>query len=406
MTVAKYGIPLVVIGRVRAGGRVRLWRHGKMIVDLPAASVTDSVPMCPLPSRVRLAVPKAPRLPVLRDPGKALLRLLSTPSLGSKRAVWRQYDHMVRTNTMILPGSDAAVIRLKGTDKLIALSTDGPGRLCAADPFIGGQLAMAESARNVACAGARPVAFTNGLNFPNPDRDGNLWQFSEVVRGIALAARKLATPVVSGNVSFYNEHKAKGIDPTPIIGMLGVMDGWKPVAQWFAREGDVVVRLGPVRGSLNASAYQYVVAGRSGGRPAPVDWKSEKAVQRALVESAKRGLLASAHDLSEGGFLVALAECCVSGADADVPLVGCRVSLKSGGTRLDELMFGEAPSQVIVSMPESALKSFGKLATGTTWALIGRVGGGALSVVVDGRVRVDLPLARLAKARSKPLSFL
>lgn len=307
---------------------------------------------------------------------------------------------------MILPGSDAAVLRLKGTGKLIALSTDGPGRLCASDPFIGGQLAMAESARNVACSGARPVAFTNGLNFPNPDRPGNLWRFSEVVRGISFAARKLGTPVVSGNVSFYNEHKARGIDPTPIIGMLGVMDGWKPVAQWFAREGDVVVRLGPARGSLNASAYQYVMTGRSGGRPAAVDWKHEKAVQRALVESAKRGLLSSAHDLSDGGFLVALAECCVSGADADAPMIGCRVSIKSGRTRLDELMFGEAPSRVIVSMPESALKTFGKLATASAWAVIGRVGGDSLSVAVDGRARVDLPLARLDWARSKPLSFL
>jgi phosphoribosylformylglycinamidine synthase len=404
--VAKYGIPLVVIGRVRAGGRLRLWRHGDLIVDLPARSVTDSVPMCPFPRRTRLTVPKAPRMPRLRDSGKALLRLLSTPSLGSKRAVWRQYDHMVRTNTVVLPGSDAAVIRLKGTDKLIALSTDGPGRWCAADAYTGGQLAMAESARNVACAGARPVAFTNGLNFPNPDRPGNLWQFSEVVRGIADAARRLATPVVSGNVSFYNEHKARGIDPTPIVGMLGVIDGWQPVRQWFSREGDVVVLLGPGRASLNASQYQVVMAGRSGGRPSSVDWRSEKGVQRALVESAKRGLLSSAHDLSDGGFLVALAECCVSGWDADEPAVGCAVALASGGRRLEDLLFGEGPSRVILSLPASALSAFGRLAAGVPFVVIGRVEGSRLGVVVDGRERVGIPVDRLVEARRRPLSFL
>ena len=265
---------------------------------------------------------------------------------------------------------------------------------------------MAESARNVACAGARPVAFTNGLNFPNPDREGNLWRFSEVVRGIALAARKLSTPVVSGNVSFYNEHGAKGIDPTPIIGMLGVMDGWKPVAQWFAREGDAVVWLGPRRGSLNASAYQEAMTGRSGGRPMPVAWRIEKAVQRILVESAKRGIVSSAHDASDGGILVALAECCVSGADADMPLLGCRVAMRAAGNRLDEFLFGEAPSRVILSLPESVLDEFGRLCAGTPWAVIGRVGGDRLSVSVDDRERVGLPVARLAEARSRPLAFL
>jgi phosphoribosylformylglycinamidine synthase len=336
------------------------------------------------------------------DPGRALLRLLSTPTLGSKRRVWKRYDHMVRTNHLLLPGSDAAVLRLKGSDRMIAFSVDGPSRLVAADAFHGGELAIAESARNVACAGGRPVAFTNGLNFPNPDRPGNLWQFAEVVRGIAAGARKLRTPVVSGNVSFYNEHEAKGILPTPMIGMLGVLEGWRPVPQWFSREGDVIVELGGRAASLNASVYQEDRAGRRGGRPVPVRWPLELAVQKALVASARLGLTRSAHDLAEGGWLVALAECCVSGTDADVKPIGCEVDLPA--TPGAATWFGEGPSRVIVSLPEEHLRAFARAAGLAPWRRIGRVGGSSLVVRVRGRDAVRLPLADLAAARERPMA--
>jgi len=400
--VGKYGIPLVVIGKVRKGNRVRLWRHGKLIVDVPSTALTDDVPMLPFPRPARLTTAPAPRLRPMSDPGAALLNLLATPGLGSKRRVWKRYDHMVRTNNVILPGSDAAVLRLEGSSNLIAFSVDGPSRLVAADAFAGGQLAIAESARNVACAGARPVAFTNGLNFPNPDRPGNLWQFAEVVRGISTGARKLGTPVVSGNVSFYNEHEAKGILPTPMIGMLGVLEGWRPVVQWFSREGDVIVALGGRKASLNASVYQEWRAGRRGGRPAPVVWPLELGVHKTLVAAARLGLTRSAHDLAEGGLLVALAECCVSGTDASVPALGCAIDLT--GPADATTWFGEGPSRVLVSLGAESLDAFKRAAGSTPWRVIGRVGGDALSVRVDGRERVRVPVARLIAEREKPLA--
>ncbi|MEK7475961.1 MAG: phosphoribosylformylglycinamidine synthase subunit PurL [Candidatus Coatesbacteria bacterium] len=404
--VRKYGIPFAVVGKVRSHKRVRLMHHGRLVVDIPPAVMADGVPLCPLPKPVRLAYPKAPPLRRRCDPQRDLLSMLADPSLGSKRPVWRQYDHMVRTNTAILPGSDAGVLRLKGTDFCIAITVDGPGRLVAAHPFIGGQLAMAEAARNVACAGGKVLAFTNGLNFPNPDRPGNLWQFREAVRGIALAARRLRTPVVSGNVSFYNEHQAAGIDPTPIIGMLGVLDGYPPVPQWFRREGDLVVLLGPGRVSLNASAYQAHFAGRFGGVPVAVDWKSELALHALLIEGAKRGLLSSAHDLADGGFLLGLAECCVSGADADVPMLGCGIDVREPAGAVAEFYFGEGPSRAIVSLPERALGDFRSVARGVTVTVLGRVGGDALRVRAGTRERVGVGIPRLADARERTLKRL
>jgi len=404
--VKKYGIPLVVVGKVRSHRRVRLWHHGRLVVDVPPAVMADGVPLCPLPKPLRLALPKAPALRRRCDPGRDLLSLLATPSLGSKRPVWRHYDHMVRTNTALLPGSDAAVLRIKGTDLSIAISVDGPGRLVAAHPFIGGQLAMAEAARNVACAGGKALAFTNGLNFPNPDRPGNLWQFREVVRGIALAARRLGTPVVSGNVSFYNEHQAEGIDPTPMIGMLGVLDGYPPVPQWFRRHGDSIVLLGPGRVSLNASAYQACFARRSGGTPAGVDWRLERALHALLVEGARRGMFSSAHDLADGGLLVGLAECCVSGADADQPQLGCAVEVEEPAGRAAELFFGEGPSRAIVSLPERLLSELRASARGVPVKVLGRVGGDVLHVRAGARDYVRLPIPRIADARERTLKRL
>ncbi len=401
--VGKYGIPLSVVGRVRGGGRVRIRHRGRFIVDLPARSLADDAPLLPLPRRARIPPPPAPRIPRRPSPQRDLLELLATPSLASKRPVWRQYDHTVRTGGAVLPGSDAAVMRLKGTGKLIALSVDGPGRSTAADPFIGGQLAIAEAARNVACAGATPVAFTNGLNFPNPDRPGNLWRLRECVRGIALGARRLKIPVVSGNVSLYNEHEAKGIDPTPMIGMLGVMDDAAPVGSWFRNEGDVIALVGAPGGSLNASAWMARFTGRSGGRPAPVRWDRELAVQRLLIAAAGQGLLSSAHDLADGGLLLALAECCAAGRDADRGTSGCTVTVPMADTAA---LFGEAPSRVLVSFPDRERAAFGRLARGVPWMDLGRVGGDRLAVTRGTRRIVDVAVTALVQARERPLATL
>jgi phosphoribosylformylglycinamidine synthase len=403
--IRRFEIPMAVIGKVTAGNRVRLRRHGLLVVDVPGGMVTDGVPLCPLPRPVRRPRPlraSARRLPEAGDPARTLLRLLSGPLLGSKKGVWEQYDHMVRTNTVVLPGSDAAVIRLKGAGKSIALSVDGPSRLCAADPFIGGQLAIAEAARNVACAGAMPLAFTNGLNFGNPDKPEVLWKFRECVRGIALGARKLKTPVVSGNVSFYNAHEGKDIYPTPMIGMLGLLDGWEAVPQWFRRAGDIVVLAGRTRVSLEASAYRAVLAGPPYGRPVPVSWKGERALQRALVAAARAAAVSSAPDVADGGLLVALAECCASGADATSPVMGCRVDLGRGATTAEEL-FGEGPSRAVISLRESCLPAFARAVAGVPWAIIGTVAEKWISVGAGGREVMELPVAEVSNARRRAL---
>ena len=403
--IRRFEIPMAVIGRVTAGNRVRLRRHGRLVVDIPGGMVTDGVPLCPLPKpvrRPRASHARPRRLPRAGDPGRTLLRLLSNPLLGSKRKVWEQYDHTVRTNTVLLPGSDAAVIRLKGAGKSIALSVDGPSRNCAADPFTGGQLAIAEAARNVACAGGLPLAFTNGLNFGNPDKPEVLWRFRECVRGIALGARKLATPVVSGNVSFYNAHEGKDIYPTPMIGMLGLLDGWGPVPQWFRRAGDVVALVGRPRVSLEASAFRAVLAGPPYGRPVPVDWRDELMLQHALVAAARTGILSSAHDVSDGGVLTALAECCTSGADATSAIRGCRVDIGRGNTTT-EALFGEGPSRAVISFPESSTGDITRTFAGVPWVIIGTVSGECFSVSAGGREVLSLPVAEVSNARQGAL---
>jgi len=403
--IRRFEIPMAVIGKVTAGNRVRLRRHGRLVVDVPGGMVTDGVPMCPLPKpmrRPRASGPLPRRLPRAGDAGKTLLRLFSNPLLGSKKRVWEQFDHMVRTNTVLLPGSDAAVIRLKGAGKSIALSVDGPSRLCAADPFTGGQLAIAEAARNVACAGGRALAFTNGLNFGNPDKPEVLWRFRECVRGIARGARKLSTPVVSGNVSFYNAHEGRDIYPTPMIGMLGLLDGWDPVPQWFRKAGDVVVLVGRPRVSLEASAFRAVLSGPPFGCPVSVDWKAELALHRALVASARAGILSSAHDIADGGFLVALAECCASGADATAPLLGCRVDT-GRGSATTEAFFGEGPSRAIVSVDERSMGAFARTFARVPWVIIGTVGDEGISVSAGGREVVSLPVVEVSNARQGAL---
>jgi phosphoribosylformylglycinamidine synthase len=284
----------------------------------------------------------------------ALLRLLATPEIASKRSVWRQYDHQVLTNTVVGPGSDAAVLRIKGTRKAIALSTDGDGRACYLDPFSGGALAVAEAARNVVCAGAEPVALTDCLNFGNPEKPDVYYQLEQCVRGMVAACEALGVPVVSGNVSLYNETSGVAVYPTPVVGMLGLIeDVERVVPMGFQDEGDDVYLLGVdlLRGDaadLAGSEYAKLFHdGMVAGRPR-IGLDLEVRVQRTCLDAARRGLLKSAHDCSRGGLAVALAECCIAhgrGLDAS----GVRVD-----GRVDAALFGEAASRIVVSTRDGA----------------------------------------------------
>ena len=295
------------------------------------------------------------------SPDAVLLRLLASPNIASKEPVYCQYDHQVQTNTVVGPGADAAVLRVKGTRKGIALATDGNGRYCYLDPYEGGKIAVAEACRNVVCQGAEPIALTDCLNFGNPERADIYYQLEECIKGIAEASKALGAPIVSGNVSLYNETHGEGVYPTPVIGALGLLeDVAMHVGSAFNRRGDVVVLLGTseVRGdgsTLAGSEYLELQHGLVAGRPT-IDLDLESAVQRACRRAIEGGLLSSAHDCSDGGLAVALAECCIVGR------VGLEASFTVSG-RWDAALFGEAQSRIVVSLDPDGLSALEHICT-------------------------------------------
>jgi phosphoribosylformylglycinamidine synthase len=324
----------------------------------------------------------------------ALLRLLSSPELADKRSVWRQYDHQVLTNTVVGPGSDAAVLRVKGTKKGIALTTDGNALYCHLDPYAGGAIAVAEAARNVVCAGAQPLAVTDCLNFGNPEKASVYYQMEEAVRGMAAACEKFATPVISGNVSLYNETNGEPVVPTPVVGMLGLLeDVDRRCSLGFRNQGDDVYLLGAESDSpaesLAGSEYLREVHGVIAGQPR-IDLELELRVQRVCLEAIQGCLLSSAHDCSSGGLAVALAECCI---ESGLGLDGAGLSVDG---RLDAALFGEAQSRIIVSCPPEKHGALQALAGrhAVPLAPLGRVGGDRLSL--GGFL--DVPVSSLATA--------
>jgi phosphoribosylformylglycinamidine synthase len=333
-----------------------------------------------------------------------LLLLLSSPSVASKEWVYRQYDHMVRTNTAVLPGADAAVVRIKETRRALAMTLDGNGLYCAVNPREGAKLVVAEAARNVICVGARPIAVTNCLNFASPERPEVMWSFSEVIDGMAEACRAFETPVVSGNVSFYNETEGRGILPTPVIGMVGLVeDARRVVQQGFKSSGDMIALLGTTGDDLSVSVYAEVVKGQSAeeiianGHVPALDLESERAAQQAVLTAAEAGLLKSAHDCSDGGIAVALAECSFSSLNR--PAVGADVDLP-GTLPATTRLFSESPSRFIVSFDESALGQLEEIAARANcpFTLIGRVGGDTLRISVDGEEAINKHVDELESA--------
>jgi len=322
---------------------------------------------------------------------------MTSPNLCSRESIYGVYDHMVRTNTMVRPGSDAAVIRLKGSTRALALTSDCNARYCYLDPEEGARLAVAEAARNLACAGATPIGTTDCLNFGNPERPEIMWQFARSIDGIADACRALEAPIVGGNVSFYNETEGKAIHPTPMIGMVGLIDDVrKSMTQWFKREGDAIYLLGdPSSASLAASEYLSLVHGMEAGRPAAVDLRKEKALHDALRAAIAVGVVASAHDCSEGGLAAALAECCISNPAG---AVGARITLEGTG-RADTLLFGESPARILVSASAENTSPLETIlrAGDVPFRRLGEVGGPSLEVRLSGNA-LSLNAADLRRA--------
>jgi phosphoribosylformylglycinamidine synthase len=306
---------------------------------------------------------------------------------------------MVRTNTAVLPGADAAVVRIKETRRALAISLDGNGRYCAANPREGAKLMVAEAARNVVCVGAQPIAITNCLNFASPERPEVMWAFSEVIDGIAEACRAFNTPVVSGNVSFYNETEGRGVLPTPVIGMVGLMEDVKRVIQpGFKNAGDFIALLGATHDDLSISEYASVRGVQSDDARVPVlDLEAELAVQTACLRAAEAGLLRSAHDCADGGLAIALAECCFSSLNREV--FGADIDI-TGDYDLATRLFSETPSRIIISFDESALGDIEEIvaAASCPMTLLGNVGSDRLRIESDGEEVIQLDVAEIEKA--------
>jgi len=383
----KWGLDAKVIGEVTDDGFVRVRHKDRVVAEVPALCLTEDTPLYDRPQKRPGYLDEVRQLdmntvPLPGDLRQVLLDLLASPNLARKDWIYRQYDHMVRINTVVLPGSDAAVIRIKGTDKAVALSSDCNPRYCYLDPYEGARQAVTEAARNVACSGALPRAITNCLNFGNPEKPEVMWAFARAVEGMAEACKVLETPVTGGNVSFYNETKGKGVYPTPTIGMVGVLESVEHrVTQEFKEPGDLVALLGENRGHIGGSEYLDHVHGEVAGLPPTVDLEYEKRLHRLLVKLAGERLINSAHDVSDGGLAVAMAECCVSGEEA----LGARISL--GETmRPDALLFGEEQGRVVLSLKTQNLGKVKALADsyGVPCQVMGTVGGETLRISWPG----------------------
>jgi phosphoribosylformylglycinamidine synthase len=391
----KWDLDAVVIGQVVEGDRLKIVHNGVVEADLPVKALTDEAPkyerpMSPAGRRDQVQSAVLPDLELgTVDLTQALTKLLASPNVCSKRWVYEQYDTMVRTNTAVLPGSDAAVIRIKETRRAIAMCLDGNGKFVAIDPRMGAKLAVAEAARNVACVGARPIAVTNCLNFASPERPEVMWTFSEVIDGMAEACNVFETPVVSGNVSFYNETDGRGIVPTPVIGMVGLIeDNRRLVTHNFKNVGDLIAVLGETRDDLAASEYAQTIAGLTtheiiaNGVVPQVDLSFEREIHETLLSLIEEALLSSANDCSDGGLAVALAECCFSSLGH--PAIGAEIDLPKSDLSNETLLFGETPSRIVVSFAEKDADRVRELVADRPFTVIGRVGGDSLKIGVNG----------------------
>jgi phosphoribosylformylglycinamidine synthase II len=419
----KWDLHAAHIGYVTGDGLMRVKDHGVVVAEIPNTALVDEAPVYDRPTarpaylnEVQAFDPSS--LAAGPGPLDTLRAILGSPTVASKRWVYRQYDHMVRTNTIVLAGMGAGVIRVKGTSRALALSVDGNGRYCYLDPRRGAMLAVAEAARNVACAGATPIGATNCLNFGNPERPEIMWQFVEAVEGIGEACRALDVPITGGNVSLYNETNGEAIYPTPIIGVVGVLDdASRVVARAFRGEGEDIVLLGDSFGELAGSEYLKTVHRMVTGLPPRLDLARERALIVLLVRAASAGLLRSAHDCSDGGVAVTLAESAFDtggiGLMVDLPRVAVQKSanvaqgfspaIATGPTLQDAgdgangisdaiaTLFGESASRAVVSVLRENRVSFLQMAAdaGVPAQVIGRTGGPRLVIQIAGQPAID-----------------
>ncbi len=403
---AKWGLDAVVVGRVISQDTMRVLQHGKVVAEIPNPALTDEAPVYPRTMErweppVPREMPEHIRLGEATDLAPQLRQLLASPNICSKRWVHEQYDSMVQVNTVEGPGGgDAGVIRVKGTKRGLAMALDGNGRWCYLDPKLGAMHAVAESARNVACSGATPVAATNCLNFGNPEKPEIMGQFAQVVDGITRACEELEIPITGGNVSFYNETLGEAIYPTPVLGVVGILEDVERAA-WphFREPGRAVVLLrGSEPGDLTdaqaefgSSEYAREILGALWGFPPALELEREAALQKCLVEAIQTGLVDSAHDISEGGLAVTVADCGFRNG------VGARLELAAGELPAEPLLFGEDASRVVISCDPQQVPRIQQMAKKYAVAadLIGATIADNLEILLDGKVVLSAPVAEL-----------
>ncbi|OEF99476.1 phosphoribosylformylglycinamidine synthase II [Vulcanibacillus modesticaldus] len=397
----KWGLYSAVIGRVTDDGMYRLLDGGKIVAEFPVSALVDEAPVYHMPSQEPNYFWKNQSVDSidledhhLADLNKILLDLLASPNIASKEWVYKQYDHMVRTSTAVKPGSDAAVITIRGTRKALAMTTDGNGRYIYLDPYTGGAIAVAEAARNIVCSGGKPLALTDGINFGNPEKPEVFWQFEQAVDGMSMACKVLDTPVIGGNVSFYNETSGKAIYPTPIVGMVGLVSDLAHITtQGLKNVGDVIILLGDTYNELTGTEFQKVVLGKIEGKVPKLDLDKEKKVQEVVLEAIRNGYVQSAHDLSDGGFALAIAESCISGE------LGARINI-SNDLNPASFLFSESQSRILLSVSPDNVEQVKKIAAeiGVTYQEIGVVTSNTLEISYHDVLVIDLYIQQLIKA--------
>jgi phosphoribosylformylglycinamidine synthase subunit PurL len=410
----KWGLDAVEIGRVTNDGKMRVLQHGKVVSEIPNEALTDDAPVYKRPLErweppVPREMPEHIQLATGGDLTTKFKQLLASPNICGKRWVWQQYDHMVQTNTVEGPGAgDAGVIRIKGSQRGLAMALDGNGRWCYLDPQLGAMHAVADAARNVACCGATPLGATNCLNFGNPEKPHIMWQFSKVVDGITKACEALDVPITGGNVSFYNETLGEGIYPTPVLGIVGTLDDvHKAVFPHFREVGRAVVLLrGSEPGDLvdaesefGSSEYAKDILGALWGFPPALELEREAALQKGLIEMIRGGLVESAHDCSEGGIAVTLAE------SAFAKGVGAKIDLSAQSLPPEFVLFGEDASRVVVSCDRSNLSAIKQVAVkyGIAADVIGETVPEQLEIRFDGSLAVSASVSELRQVYERAL---
>ncbi len=414
----KWDLDAVVIGNVVEGDRLKIFHNGNLEADLPILALTDEAPKYERP--MAGAEFQIPNSKLKKEPGiwnlesgigcgDALRKLLASPNICSKHWVYEQYDNMVRTNTAVLPGADASVVRVKETRRAVAMCLDGNGRYVAVDAKEGAKLAVAEAARNVVCVGAKPIAVTNCLNFASPKRPAVMQSFSDVIDGMKEACEIFGTPVVSGNVSFYNETEGRGILPTPTIGMVGLIDDTrKIVTHGFKNEGDVIALLGITNDDLSVSEYARTILKlttnemiESGVVP-KIDLALEKKVQDTCLQLADECLLNSAHDCSDGGLAVAITECCFSSLGRNA--IGAIIDLKRESLSPEIVLFSESPSRIVISFAADNLEKVRAIVGDCPFEVLGKASGDELKIDVNGSETILAPIAELESSWKNALA--